>query len=782
MASAFAHVDGFGTHDHLLIQHSSSVANLAQRMAFDAASGNGQLAALAAWAGWLHDLGKYRDEFQEYLMGRRQKGADTQHAVYGAAWAWNQALPRAVTLAILGHHSGLHDLSSALDRIANAELKPALEAGPLADRLFGEASALGMVLPALCTEFIPRKRQRLQPEFRHELAIRMLFSCLADADYLDTEEFMRGRARTPNVLAAKELFERLHQHVKTLSGGAAPSDVNRVRLEVFQACVDGAEGEQGFYSLTAPTGSGKTLAMMAFALRHAHLRKMRRVVVVLPFLSIIEQNAAIYRDLLGADVVVEHHSAVERGPQSAQSGASSESAEAAGETDDQGRGADRARLSARLATENWDAPVIVTTAVQFLESLFARRPGQCRKLHNIARSVVLFDEVQSLPLNLLEPILCMLRDLKNEYGCSFLFSSATQPRFGRDVQGLASGFTAGECLELAPEPERVFNVLRRTQFNLAFRDEGAWSWNTLIENIIREPRVLVVVNFRKQAQELYNKLSAQKVPGVYHLSSTMCAAHRRAVLGTKGDPDDGTIYHALLRNDSPCRLISTQVIEAGVDISFPVVFRHIAPFDAVLQAAGRCNREGEIPPCHDGRPGGRVVVFNIAGEADAPRGLYSHATAETRSRLVNWTKHPDTLATDPAAFGAYHDSLIQWHDTDQQEIQDLRRHLRFEAVANAFKVIDQAGTGVVTPYDEAADLIGRIRVRGVVTYEERRRLQRYTVNLFPNWLTALGADLYPLVPGGETLVCSEARYDQAVGVSLSELPIDRFTFFNDETA
>ena len=239
---------------------------------------------------------------------------------------------------------------------------------------------------------------------------------------------------------------------------------------------------------------------MAFALRHADRRELRRVIIVLPFLSIIEQNAAIYREVLGADVVVEHHSAVEMGSRSAEKAEATEATEAGDETDDQGLGADKARQAARMAAENWDAPVIVTTAVQFLESLFARKPTQCRKLHNIARSVVLFDEVQSLPLNLLEPILCMIRDLKNEFGCSFLFSSATQPRFGRDVHGLASGFADGECHELAPEPERIFRVLRRTRFDLAFRDTGAWSWNALVENVMNEPRVLVVVNFRKQAR------------------------------------------------------------------------------------------------------------------------------------------------------------------------------------------------------------------------------------------------------------------------------------------
>jgi CRISPR-associated endonuclease/helicase Cas3 len=559
--------------------------------------------------------------------------------------------------------------------------------------------------------------------------------------------------------------------------------VNRVRRELFRACANGAASKPGFFSVTAPTGSGKTLSMLAFALKHAEVHRLRRVIIVLPFLSIIEQNAAIYREILGEGVVVEHHSAVELGSGSRRSADGAQLEEAPeSESTDQGLRIDKAKLDDRLATENWDAPIVVTTAVQFLESLFARKPARCRKLHNIARSVIVFDEVQSLPLNLLEPILSMVRDLKTDFGCSFLFGSATQPRFGHDAHDLPSGFAEGECREIAPEPKRTFGILRRTRFDLAFRDEGAWSRETLIERIKAEPRVLVVVNFRKQAQEIYWKLKERDRNGLFHLSSTMCAAHREAVLGTRKHPKEGTIYHTVQETEGPCRLISTQVIEAGVDISFPVVFRHVAPLDGILQAAGRCNREGELPPDSSGRPGGRVVIFKIADEPEGPRGFYGEAATMTRSRLVNWTRDPDELAADPSAFGEYHDSLIRWGKTDQKAIQELRRLLRFEAVDLAFKTIDEAGTGVIVPYGEAVVIAERIRNRGILTYEDRRQLQRYTVNLFPNWISALGSDLAPLAAGSETLFCHPARYHKAVGVNLGELPIDRFAFFNDETA
>ena len=238
MGAVLAHIGGSGGHDHLLIEHSHSVAKLARQMALDAAQGNEQLARLAEWAGWLHDLGKYRDEFQAYLKGRRQKGIETQHAVFGSAWAWNQALPLAVSLAVLGHHAGLHDRSSAQDRLTSSELNPAAAAGPLAERLRTEASALGLELPAPCAEFIPRKRVQPQPEFRHELWIRVLFSCLTDADYLDTEEYMQGQGRSPMPLDAGELFARVRRYVENLSSSGADNDVNKIRSEIFRACVE----------------------------------------------------------------------------------------------------------------------------------------------------------------------------------------------------------------------------------------------------------------------------------------------------------------------------------------------------------------------------------------------------------------------------------------------------------------------------------------------------------------------------------------------------------------
>jgi CRISPR-associated endonuclease/helicase Cas3 len=785
MDRALAHIGGATGQPHLLIEHLHDVAKKAQEMAGLIRGDDVTFVSMAKWSAWVHDLGKYRDEFQEYLRGRRSKSSETQHAIFGATWALYNELPRAVALTVLGHHAGLHDWSTAQSRIAPDEFGQISQGPILMDRLRSDLPDVGADLPEMCTEYIVKRRGGLLTEPRDELLVRMLFSCLVDADYLDTEAYVLGHPRTPVGLTAGELFEKVRTHVAGLRSKSPDNEVNRVRESLFRACVESAENQPGFFSVTAPTGSGKTLAMMGFALRHAEKHGLRRVIVVLPYVSIIEQNAAIYRKVLGQGFVVEHHSAAEPGSPARQSpGATSGEGPTVAEEEatDQGAGVDRARLAARLATENWDAPIIVTTAVQFLESLFARKPSRCRKLHNIGRSVVIFDEVQSLPLNLLEPILSMLRDLKGEFGCSFLFGSATQPRFGRHATDLPSGFAAGECSEIAPDPRRTFGILRRTRFDLAFRDGGPWTRGFLLDRITAEPRVLVVVNFRKQAQELYSKLKEQGTDGLFHLSSTMCAAHRRAILGKRDNPERGTIYHALMKTKGPCRVVSTQVVEAGVDISFPVVFRHIAPLDGILQAAGRCNREGELPVDPSGRPGGRVVIFEIADEPHGPRGFYREAATQARSRLVNWAANPDDLTADPSVFGAYHDNLIRWRDTDQKKIQDLRRRLCFEAVAKAFKVIDEAGTAVIVPFGEAPSIVARVRKRGVMTYEDRRLLQHYTVNLFPNWISSLGADLQPFMPADETLLCHPARYHEALGVNLGELPIETFAFFDEETA
>lgn len=772
MSRALAHTGGAGGKGHDLVDHLRDVANLARNLARKAKPDDTEFSALAEWSGWLHDLGKYREEFQQYLLGKRQGSLETQHAVFGAAWAWEE-LPKAVALAIHGHHAGLPSFSNCMNRVANDDLKPHPTAERLIEQLKHDLHLIDEGLPKRISEVYQKTgRQAVPVRHEDEFLTRMLFSCLVDADYLDTERFVRGEERTRSNLEAESLFAKVDAHVRGLG---VVSPIGRIRREIYESCVSKAALDPGFFCLTAPTGGGKTLAVLAFALKHAveHQRehKFDRIIIVLPFLTIIEQNAKIYRDVVGDGVIVEHHSGV-----------------LPGATDDE-KSETPQQVAAKQATENWDAPIVVTTTVQFLESHFDRRPSRCRKLHNIARSVVVFDEVQSLPHHLLEPILNVVRDLKTNYGTSFLFCSATQPRFGKS-RGLPSGFTPEECRELAPRPDEVFRELQRTRYEYAFLD-GKWDWDTLLDRIEREPQILVVVNLRRQAAELFRRLAGRGVDALFHLSSTMCPKHRSDVLGKKNKPPEGSIHHALAQK-KPCRVISTQVVEAGVDIDFPVVFRSLGPLDSIIQAGGRCNREGKLTRDSEGRVGGRVVVFELEGERNTPPAFYAFATEQTRDLLKTIGRDPDRLAIDPEVFPAYHESLIAWKPTDVKSIQDARAILDFVTVAERFQVIDQAGETVVIPYcawrerplepetkSVAERLIAAIAAKKFATIEERRTLQKFSVSLYPQEIQCLlvSRSIVPLVAGIESVWTLIDSYDDHLGVTLGELPIDVFVQF-----
>ena len=618
MSRALAHTGGAGGRGHDRVDHLRDVAARARRFAEEAKPHDSDFGALAEWAGWLHDLGKYREEFQQYLLGRRPGGLETQHAVFGAAQSRRLNIPWAVAFSVLGHHAGLPSVSHATGQIWGGTLEPIKVSESLAGRLAADRE--GGRWPDTVAEFL-RDRRGIEATFDQEFLIRMLFSCLVDADYLDTETYMTGRERILSPFVAKDLFQSLDGHVRKLAEGSEPTPVNASRWEIYQACLDAAGRPTGCFRITAPTGSGKTLAMLAFALKHAERNGLRRVIVVLPFLAIIEQNARVYREALqsldDSGVLVEHHSAVMVSGDDGSEPTENESHD---------------RTRAKQATENWDAPVIVTTAVQFLESLFSRRAASCRKLHNIARSVVVFDEVQTLPFPLLDPILSAVGTLRDTFGVSFLFGSATQPYLQR-APNLPSGFAVDgtECHEIVAEVGHTFAIFRRATLELPCLTEPPWTWDDLVTRLDSERQVLIIVNLRKHAQDLFDRLRVARTPGLFHLSSTMCAAHRSDKLGRKDHPVPGTIYHAL-KSDEPCVVVSTQVVKAGVDLDFPVVFRAIGPLDAIIQAAGRCDREGKRTLAA-GRPGGRVVVFKPAATPAMPPGFYEEATTKALGHL-----------------------------------------------------------------------------------------------------------------------------------------------------
>ena len=691
---------------------------------------------VAKWTGLLHDMGKYRIPFQEYLAGERPGSVETHHAVYGAALAFQRNW-LGPAFAIAGHHAGLHNVSDLQELVQGGKYDALNRLDPLIELFEAELGAI--------------PNELAEPEFADpakdtavtELYVRMLFSCLVDADSLDTQRFKAGQERNPVRLAPALLLERLqaHRHKFDPSG-----ELNQLRNGVFADCLAKAREPAGFFSLTVPTGGGKTLSSMAFALEHARQHGMQRVIVVIPYLSIIEQNAAEYRKVLDPEhrgVVIEHHSAV-----------------AARDEEEE----KRVRSHEEMAAENWDAPIIVTTSVQFIESLFSNRTSKCRKLHNIANSVVLLDEVQTLPSHLLNPLLHVLRDLKEHYGASFVFCTATQPAFRRSVS-LSSGFDANDVTEIAARPGELFQKLSRVVFEVRTAESD---WPDLAEEWANEPQVLGVVNTRKQAAEWWNLLRQQRLEGVLHLSSAMCADHRTDVLAE---------VRRRLKCGEPCRLVATQVVEAGVDVDFPLVYRALGPLDSIVQAGGRCNREGRLP--HKGR----VVVFRPA-DAKLPGGVYRVAT-DISARLLAQLSAAD-LSREPDLFGRYFAELFQYVPTDYQRrrecsIQEDREKLRFREVARKGKVISDDTLAVIAPRKKALEKVAAIRERAQTssqrfTRENLRDLQRFMVNLHPRdfqRLDSMGL-LHSLLPGMELRVLDEAAYHEHLGVVIDQRPSEDF--------
>jgi len=713
-----------------LSTHLRNVAELAASFARDAQPIHpadsretpGQIECLhkTAWcAGLLHDLGKYREEFQQYLKKERGRSTETAHAVYGAAAAGHRFDDLVSAFAIAGHHAGLYDMSGLAELVGGSKFRAEQRFAELLALVEEEIGSLPGFKPLYIGDTEIDKR-------RHEFTTRMVLSMVVDADRLDSERWEKeqrfGRLwqRATTGLDAEELLQKLLKARDDEVREHPTDDLNSLRNGIFDACLhDGESLPQGFFSLTVPTGGGKTLSSMAFALAHAKRHELRRIIVVLPYLSIIEQNARKYRNVFGQDYVLEHHSAVESGEAPRPSDAD-EPAEAS---------------DMEKAMENWDAPIIVTTSVQFLETLFAASPGRARKLHNVARSMVIFDEVQTLPIHLLEPTLDVLRELKTQWGVSILFCSATQPAFKKSTS-LKCGFDSGEVSEIAPDPNDLYKKLRRVNYHITLKD-NPWNWKTLAEHILAQSQTLCVLNLRRHAFEVWQAVQyllrerrhQSDLEGLFHLSSAMCPAHRLDLLGLSKAPPPNNIK-ARLKEKRPCWVISTQLIEAGVDVDFPIVFRALGPLDSIVQAAGRCNREGMLRDA-DGNPcRGNVIVFHPM-DAGLPPGIYSRATSITPSYL-----DPERLAQDPDMFTRYFNELYQISPTDhakkgEHTIQYDRGEFNFRRVAEHAKVIKDDTVAVIAPYGAAKEMVKEIREKD--RKEEYRimlrRLQRYMVNV-----------------------------------------------------
>ena len=644
-------------------------------------------------AGLLHDLGKYTAEFQRRIAGDAVR---VDHATHGARLAVESygKLGHLLAYAIAGHHAGLANGVGGLERRALQERLqgvglPALKSAWKHEIALPEQRALAFPIQ-------PHSRERAG--FQLAFLVRMLFSCLVDADFLDTEAFYDGldgktSARLGPQPGLNALRERLDAY---LSAFSADTEVNRIRADILAHVRRQAGHAPGLFSLTVPTGGGKTLASLAFALDHAICHGLRRVIVVIPFTSVVEQTARVFRAALGPlgdAAVLEHHSAfVARTPP--------------GDPD-----YFQSREKLRLAMENWDAPIVVTTAVQFFESLFAARPAQCRKLHSMAGSVVILDEAQTLPLKHLRPAVAAIDELARNYRSSMVLCTATQPAL--EAPAFAGGLDG--VRELAPEPKRLFDKLERVRV----RHVGVLDDDALAAELSRREQVLCVVNNRRHARAAYQAIA--HLPGARHLSTLMCARHRGAVL------DD---IRGMLKRGQACRLVSTSLIEAGVDISLPAVLRAEAGLDSIAQAAGRCNRNKEWPV-----DASDVLIFSTANDDWAPPPELRQF-AQTAQEILRQPQYRDDPLS-PDAIGAYFRLLYWQRGADALDACDLLGITRdsrvdslpLETLAAKFRMIESALMPVIVPYDgDALSALERLRHADKVG-SVARCLQPYLVQL-----------------------------------------------------
>ena len=705
MNKYLAHKSADGREQTVLEHLEGTAAQCAAFAADFGAEEQGRLAGLA------HDLGKYSAAFQKRLL---ENGPKVDHATAGA-FECSKLGQGFAAFAVAGHHGGLPDGGGRGD-------------GPDAGTFWGRVNRAGKGqlhdYSAWETELsLPRPGipDYLQKDRSTGMFFtRMLFSCLVDADYTDTGEFMDEQSRGFGGTASMEqLWERLRAYI---AGWFPPKGALNVRrCAILERCIqEGARRAPGLATLTVPTGGGKTVASLAFALAQAKAQGMDRVVYVIPYTSIIEQTADTFRKLLGPENVLEHHSGV------------------LFDLEQDGELTPKAQQLVR-ATETWDMPVVVTTAVQFFESLFSCKPSRCRKLHNLARSVIILDEAQMLPLPYLRPCVWAIAQLVEHYGASAVLCTATQPALGPLFREFAPELPTEE---LCPMAAAEWDAFRR----VTFRRAGKLTWDELAGQLQGHDQVLCVVNTRKAAQMVFHKLTGD---GNFHLSTLMFPAHRRAVLGE---------VHQRLKAGLPCRVVSTSLIEAGVDVDFPAVYREEAGLDSVLQSAGRCNREGKRSPAES-------IVTVFQGE-DKPPQLFAASVGAGRLVLDRFA---DIASRE--AVHAYFSTLLELKGREAQDKQGILPLMEtdffpFRTVSERFQLIDSPTVTVYVPRDGGAELVDRLR-GGDHSRDLYRRLGQYSVSVYERHLQALDqAGVLERLEDGNWLLSDLSLYSKETGLSL----------------
>ncbi len=720
----------------LLLDHLTNASEIAADLGRDAG-----VSELARTVALLHDLGKYSAEFQRRLEGSR---ARVDHSTAGA-----QALvlrfpghPVAKLLAycIVGHHAGLPDYGDATDVENQGTLVSRLKANVPDYSAFEDEIDLAQIALPSRLDIHPLRES---PHYSLSFLTRMVYSALVDSDFLETETYMRGDGRDVAVprlgrggyADIATLCRTLNEALQGFSHPRTP--INEKRNEILQSCMAKAGCRQGFFTLTVPTGGGKTLSSMAFALNHAARHGLKRVIYVIPYTSIIEQNAAVFKGILGEENVLEHHANFDweqfRDRYS----------------DAPGDMTNNAAMKLKLAAENWDIPIIVTTNVQFFESLYAHRSSRSRKVHNVAKSVVIFDEAQMLPLGYLKPCLMAVRELVTNYGVTAVFCTATQPRLERFLADQA-------VIELAPNPTDLYSFFKRVRV----RHVDEMDDETLVEQMSNHEQALCIVNTRRHARGLYQMLIDRAYAGeVFHLSTLMCPAHRQATIAE---------IRQRLSEGLPCRVVSTQIMEAGIDVDFPVGFRSMAGLDAIIQAAGRVNREAKRPEVCD------LTVF----EPDS----------EFVGRTPGFIRQGGDLARqvfrqhdDPASLAAIANYFDQLYEVQGDHALDVKRILscfdrgdgqfEFQRASEAFKLIEDNTVPVIIPYDRRARHLLQQLKESEYPRSLLRRLQLYTVSIYEREFQTLeGVGLIDIYADSHAVLNDLGHYDRRTGLSLPESP------------
>lgn len=696
-----AHISEDKKRQQSILDHLQGAANLSSDFA--------EAFGCSQWGygcGLIHDIGKYSDRFQKRLLG----GPITDHATAGAQELYKRHNCMAA-YCVAGHHAGLPDGGTIGDSGGEATLQGRMKKTLEAYQAFGEEIDFPEFL-------VPPLKQLGKGGFSASFFIRMLFSCLVDADFLDTEAFMSEEPVPRGGFDSIDLlYERLQGYVEPWLKNEDRATVNGRRTSILKTCFEKGEKSQGIFQLTVPTGGGKTIASLAFALKHARKHGLRRIIYVIPYTSIIEQNAKIFKDILGEQNVLEDHCNVVY--------------------------EDEEELkAAQLATENWDRPVIVTTNVQFFESLFANKTSKCRKLHNIAESVVIFDEAQMLPVKYLKPCVRAISELACNYHSTAVLCTATQP-------SLQEFFPESmQPSEICQDIKEEYEFFRRT----SIRKIGEISEEELLGDLENRNQVLCILNSRRRVQRIYEALKGE---GTYHLSTFMYPKHRKRLL---------TEIRERLKAGKTCRLIATSLVEAGVDFDFQTVYRELAGIDSVIQAAGRCNREGKRK-----KDDCETIVFTLNQSEDIriPSELkLPIAVAEQIAEKYEDISSLEAIHEYFKRLYLYKGDGLDSKDIVEQFEQGSRSLLfPFASAAEQFHIIESnIKTILVDREPEAAEIVRRIRW-GEHSRQLIRDVGQYCVSLYEGDFNSLnGAGRLEALELDFYRLRNQEQYSEEMGV------------------